>query len=449
MVVKKFELNADNWKILKSNVNEISNDEEKKNEKRTMQITEDINKLLDSLQKKESELELKQKQLRERENELNNKLKKINDNQIVTLNKNATTLGLENLGATCYMNASLQCMAHCIEISEKILTWYKYSKDNNKKSKILSYSFAEVLDNIYSLNENKDINNYNKKYYSPKTFKEIVGKLNSLFQGIQANDSKDIINFMVEKMHEELNPLGENVINNNNINTNVIVDQSNELLTYNKFISDFKRNYHSFLSEYLYAIQKTVNVCCTCWSMTFNFQTYNFLIFPLLEAKNYIIMNNVQNPFFNAQNYILNLYDCFKYFQKIDFFTGQNQFYCNKCKSLQNSNYCTLLYNVPTILILVLNRGKNNNDFKEKVNFDTKIDIGNFLQDKNDLGLYYLIGVVVHVGESSMNGHFFAYCRSHFTSPWYKYNDSIVSLSSENEIYSVGNPYILFYHKFQ
>ena len=94
-------------------------------------------------------------------------------------------------------------------------------------------------------------------------------------------------------------------------------------------------------------------------------------------------------------------------------------------------------------------------EYKKRLNDNTglftieAIDISNFLQDKNDLGLYYLIGVVVHVGESSMNGHFFAYCRSHFSSPWYKYNDSIVSLSSENEIYSVGNPYILFYHKFQ
>ena len=76
-------------------------------------------------------------------------------------------------------------MAHCHEISEKILTWYNYSKDNNKKSKQLTYYYAELLDYLYLLNTNKDINNnYQKKYYSPRKFKEIIGKLNSLFQGI-------------------------------------------------------------------------------------------------------------------------------------------------------------------------------------------------------------------------------------------------------------------------
>ena len=176
------------------------------------------------------------------------------------------------------------------------------------------------------------------------------------------------------------------------------------------------------------------------------FKTYAF---PLLDVKNYIIYNNYQNPFFNNQNYVLNLIDCFKYYQKIDFFTGENQIFCNKCQAMQNANYCTLLYSVPTILCIVLNRGKNNMDFQENINFGTQLDLSNFVQDKSDIALYYLIGVVVHVGDSSMNGHFFAYCRAHFKSPWYKYNDSIVSQSNENDIYSVGTPYILFYHKYQ
>ena len=79
------------------------------------------------------------------------------------------TIGLQNLGATCYMNATLQCIAHFHEISEKILTWYKYSNDNNKKSKKLTYSYAEILNNLYFPNENKNnINNHNSKYFSPK-----------------------------------------------------------------------------------------------------------------------------------------------------------------------------------------------------------------------------------------------------------------------------------------
>ena len=451
-ISEKYELTKENWEILKSNVNEQSIIEKKdtglNEDKRNCKINEEINTLLDLIRKKENELEIQKQNLIKKEKELNKKLNEINKNNKVVLKKNIPTLGLENLGATCYMNATLQCMAHFSEVSEKILTWYKYSKDNNKKSRKISYAYAEVLDNLYSLNDNM-YHNSNKTFYAPQQFKNLIGNLNPLFQGIQANDSKDLLNFMIEKMHEELNPLGENNLNNNNINDNMFVDQTDELLTYNNFKNDVLKNYHSILSDYLYGIQKTVTVCCNCGSMIFNFQLYNFLIFPLLEVKNYVINNNCQNPFFNMQNYIINIYDCFKYFQKIDFFTGQNQIYCNKCNYMNNANYCTLLHTVPTILCIVLNRGKDNKDFREKINFNNKLDLSTFIQDKNDYGLYYLIGVVVHLGDSSMNGHFFAYCRSHFNSPWYNYNDSIVRLCQESDIFSVGTPYILFYHKFQ
>ena len=463
MVIKpEFELTEEKWNILKLNINEEkenNNNKNKNDDKKNSSMNEiEINNFIDSLIKRDKELKILEEKLRKKEIDLEKRLKEINDNRKIIIDKKMPTIGLQNLGATCYMNAPLQCMAHFHEISEKILTWYKFSNDNDKKSKTLSFAYAELLDNIYFpngiQNNNNKFNyiyNYTSKYYSPNNFKQIVGNLNRQFQGIQANDSKDIMNYIIEKMHNELNPLGEKDENKNNQNyNNIILDQTNELLILNNFKNEFKNNYHSILSEYLYGIQKTVTLCNNCGTMIFNFQTYNFLIFPLLEVKKYIVFNNCQNPFFQMQNYTLNLYDCFKYYQKIDFFTGQNQIFCNKCQTLQNANYCTMLYNVPTILCIVLNRGKDNLDFQEGFNFPIKLDLSDFIQDKNDCGLYYLIGVVVHIGDSSMSGHFFAYSRSHYTSPWYKYNDAIVTkCNNENEIYSLGKPYILFYHKYQ
>ena len=396
--------------------------------------------LNNKLNKKVKELEVEKNNLIEKEKELNK-------NKKVTLNIESPTIGLDNLGATCYMNAVLQCIAHFREVSEKILTWYKYMEDSDKTDRKLSLAFGELLDNLYFPHDNY---NY-KKSYSPKKFKELIGKMNPLFAGIQANDSKDIMNFIIEKMHSELNSLGEtNSTNITNDTNNIIYDQTNELLTYNNFLREFKNNYHSFLSEYLYALQKTVTLCCDCKTMLYNFQTYNFLIFPLLDVKYFVINTNYQNPFFNGQNYVLNLIDCFKYYQKIDYFQGENQIYCNICKTMKNANYCNLLYSTPTILCIVLNRGKDNKDFKENIIFGTELNLSEFVQDKSDCSIYYLIGVVIHVGDSSMSGHFFSYSRNHFKSPWYKYNDSIVSIcNNENEIFSYGTPYILFYHKYQ
>jgi ubiquitin C-terminal hydrolase len=259
------------------------------------------------------------------------------------------------------------------------------------------------------------------------------------------NDSKDLLNFLIETMHNELNELGEN---NNFFDDNQIVDQSNEFAILNYFKSYFAKNYHSILSRYLYGIYETITQCCNCQTMIYNFQAYNFLIFPLLEVKKYVGMCNNGNQFFNYQNYIINLNDCFNYYQKIDYFNGPNQIYCNSCNQLQDANYCNILYSTPTILSIVLNRGKNNVDFNEKFIFSTELSLGNFVKENQNMANYYLIGVICHVGDSSLSGHFFSYCRSDKNSPWYKYNDAIVSQCNENEFLNAKTPYILFYHKY-
>ena len=149
------------------------------------------------------------------------------------------------------------------------------------------------------------------------------------------------------------------------------------------------------------------------------------------------------------ENHILNLNDCFNYYRKIDYFTGQNCIYCNSCNSLQNANYCNLLYSAPTILSIVLNRGKDNADFKDKFDIYMNLNLGNFVTENPFCANYYLIGVVCHIGDSSMSGHFFSYCRSDIKSSWYKYNDTFVSQCDEKEILNALTPYILFYHKYE
>ena len=42
----------------------------------------------------------------------------------------------------------------------------------------------------------------------------------------------------------------------------------------------------------------------------------------------------------------------------MEHFTGENQFYCNICNGMNDADYQTLLYATPTIMAIVLNRGK-------------------------------------------------------------------------------------------
>lgn len=116
------------------------------------------------------------------------------------------------------MNATLQCFAH---IHEFVIFFKKDDQVrkviNEKKEGTtnLTTVFAELLQNLYptSLKDMKK-----EKYYALINFKETISQMNSLFKGIQATDSKDLVNFIIMQLHDELKKANPNKNNNNKFN---------------------------------------------------------------------------------------------------------------------------------------------------------------------------------------------------------------------------------------
>ena len=74
----------------------------------------------------------------------------------------------------------------------------------------IGYEFFLVFKQIDDLEKNDK----GKKYYAPKRFKDFLSIKNPLFQGIAANDSKDLIIFLYEACHAVYNkPPGTDVVN--------------------------------------------------------------------------------------------------------------------------------------------------------------------------------------------------------------------------------------------
>lgn len=356
---------------------------------------------------------------------------------IININKEPE-IGLANIGATCYMNATLQCFSHTIKFANFFLDEKNKNKIENKK---FSREFLEVIKKLWIKSYNE-----NKTYYEPYNFKQIISDMNPLFEGVQANDAKDLINFILQQLHEELNEPNK-VIGNNSFN----IDQYNEEQMFINFIDDFKKSQRSIISDIFFFIIETKTECLNCKQRNqmngnynpiylYNFQIMNFLIFPLEEVRKYKIMQYQQN--FQE----VNLIDCFNYNQKVDFMQGENQMWCKNCQQNSPSQYMTFLCSAPIDLILILNRGKGN-IYNVKLNFDEIIDIGNYVRMKTNQSLiYHLYAVVTHIGPSDMGGHFVAFCKSPIDNKWYKYNDAIVELVERfQDIVNFSVPYILFY----
>jgi len=258
--------------------------------------------------------------------------------------------------------------------------------------------------------------------------------MNPLFAGIQANDSKDLILFILETMHKELNiekDDNKKILDNDLDSPNA---QYNYEITFKKFSIFFRNSFNSVISNLFYGMFNSMMNCQNCHIIIYNVQCFNILIFPLQEVKKYK-MKYID---------IVDIYECFDYYQRPDYMGGKS-FYCNNCRQMvDNINTTKILYG-PRILVINLNRGKGL-EFDIKLNFPEYIDISNYVYYKDKSPTYYeLIGIVTHFGPSSMSGHFIAFCKSFGNQQWYKYNDAMVDLSNFEEAQNTGVPYILFY----
>jgi ubiquitin C-terminal hydrolase len=267
--------------------------------------------------------------------------------------------------------------------------------------------------------------------------------MDPLFQGVQANDSKDLVNFIIMTLHGELNKIKTKSMNINNPSTQA---QRNQQFMLNNFIQNFQAENKSIISDLFYAMNCNMTQCSNCKTISYNYQIYFFLIFPLEEVRKFKLENN--NGFNNFNNNEVNIYDCFDFDKRYNYMDGENAMYCNYCKLTCGSTMCTYLTTGPEILIIILNRGKGI-EFNIKINFEESLDLSNYIEYKNTGCKYKLIGVITHIGESSMSGHFIAYCRDPIKDDWYKYNDAIVNKveNFQNEVINFAMPYLLFYQK--
>ena len=347
--------------------------------------------------------------------------------------------GLLNVGQSCYMNATIECLSNIKEFSSRLLQKYG---NFEVETQPLCLSFSSLLYDLFHTKE---------KYIAPKLFKEIIGKLNPLFEGNHAADAKDLIFFIIETLHKEI--LGPN--KNNSNNEVDFLQQEMNSQDEQKMLSDFLIEYKSnrtLVSNIFYGINRSIMKCFGCGICKYSFQTFNLLIFPLKKVKNYKI-----NKIGFVKNLDLNLYDAFYCEQEEEKLEGENMIYCNRCRKLSPGSHKQDIYGTPQVLIIILNRGRNNQDFNEEFRFDEFLDFNNtnIIVNQSSYKKYFLCGIITHLGESGIGGHFIAYCRNDLNSGFTCYNDDLVTKVNIMDAMATKittndkekkTPYILIYH---
>jgi len=335
--------------------------------------------------------------------------------------------GLNNVGLTCYMNSTLQCLLHVPEFNHYFTNCYnEFAKEHNNMIQ-KTETKGRISKEYYNLLKEVLINSrFSGKAFPPKAFNDLISKLNPQFSKYESNDAKDLIIYLFQEMHEELNYFGGKKLQK--------IPKCNQLIesdAFNFFYEINSKMNFSIISYLFWGIVKQTTTCKGCKNNFYNYQYYQYVSFP----------------FYNYAGKKFNLYQGLKDYVSEETLSGDNQFYCQKCKCLSDAKLFSKIYYPAPYLLINFDYGKNKIYRPNSIDFGSTIFLDKTFLDNNIPDVSYeLIAVSTHIGDSGNTGHYITYCKDILSQDWYKFNDSMVTQSSFEETKN-NSPYLLLFKK--
>lgn len=180
--------------------------------------------------------------------------------------------GLSNLGNTCFMNSALQCLCHTVPLVDFFLSG-QYISDINRLNPLgmkgeLADEFSDLMKELWSSRN---------AVSEPRTFLKALEKFAPRFSGYQQHDSQELLAFLLDGLHEDLNrvkekPYVEKVEGGDGKNDNEVAIES--------WNAHLKRN-KSIIVDLIQGQLKSTLTCPVDKKVSITFDPFMYLTVPI------------------------------------------------------------------------------------------------------------------------------------------------------------------------
>jgi ubiquitin carboxyl-terminal hydrolase 4/11/15 len=181
------------------------------------------------------------------------------------------TTGLIYLGNTCFMNSAIQCLSNATPLTNYFTT-DQYKTDVNADNPLgmkgeLAEEWASLIKELWSGTHSA---------VAPRDFKWKLERFAPQFAGYQQHDSQELLAFLLDGLHEDLNRIKQKPYTENP----EVKDQPEDVVSKLAWETHRKRN-DSIIVDWFQGQLKSTLVCPKCDRVSITFDPFMYLSLPL------------------------------------------------------------------------------------------------------------------------------------------------------------------------
>jgi len=198
------------------------------------------------------------------------------------------SVGLRNLGNTCFMNSTLQCM-NATPVLADFFVDGDYTSEINpdayKSHGRIAREFGKLLKEMWDRRPHT---------VTPSRFKSAIGDYSDRFSGYQQQDSQELLAALLEGLHEDLNRVRKKPYDPNPVIGNGEDDEEKAQLSWSKH----RKREDSVIIDNIYGQIRSQVICPACNRASVKFDPCGILQlpFPNVDTKVQVVTLVRANP---------------------------------------------------------------------------------------------------------------------------------------------------------